>query len=228
VVYRGVDRARLEAIPPSAELARLADGRVTVAFIGRLIDGKGVGDLIEAVARLDGERPFCAVVGDGPRRSQLESLARERGLDAEVAFLGYRTEEDVVAIVKAADIVVNPSYTEGLPTAVLLAALCGSAVVATDVGGTREVVEDGTSGLLVPPRDVGALSVQLARAAGDPDLRVRLGAAARDHASQRFDWEPNVDAFLALAGFSPGSEPARRAPAPQAAARGSGDAGRSS
>jgi glycosyltransferase involved in cell wall biosynthesis len=205
-----------------------AAGRPTIAYVGRLIDGKGVGDLMNALAALEDPGFFCCVVGDGPRRQQLEAQAARLGLAERVVFMGYVGENDVIAILKAADVVVNPSYTEGLPSSVLYAALCGRAVVATDVGGTPEIVEDGTSALLVAPRDVAALSGALARTLADPALRARLGRAAFASASLRFSWDPAVDRFLELAGLSRAPDRAHRAPAPRGAARGSEDAGRPS
>lgn len=223
VLYRGVDVARLASARPDRELARLAGGRPKIAYVGRLIDGKGVADLLEALARMEGERPFCALVGDGPRRADLERLARARGLDADVRFYGYLPEDEALGIILAADILVNPSYTEGLPTAVLLAALCGRAVLATDVGGTREVIEHERSGLLLPPRDVDRLAADLARLVGDPALRERLGSAARADAASRFDWEPTVTAFLELARLSAPAAAAPPSPPPAPAAHRSED-----
>ena len=99
----------------------------------------------------------------------------------------------------AADVVVNPSYTEGLPTSVLEAAMMGKAVLATDVGGTPEIVADGEEGVLVGAHDVEALRSGLERLIADPDLRRLLGAAAHASAAGRFDWEASAAAFAAIA-----------------------------
>lgn len=190
VVYRGLPLKRLAAVEPVA--AR--DGRPLVVYAGRLIDGKGVRDLVEAVSGLTGE-VRCVVLGDGPRRADLE---RQAAADApgRITFEGYVPEDEVIAWMKAADVVVNPSYTEGLPTSVLLAAACGTAVVATDVGGTREICPDGEAGLLVPARRPELLRSALQRLLDDPMLRERFGAAGRLRAARLFDWPRCAEALL--------------------------------
>lgn len=199
VIYRGVDHERYDAVEPSAELSAIAAGRPVAMFIGRLIDGKGVADLIEAFAGLQGLDALLCIVGDGPRRTELEVLARRRGLGDRCVFLGYREESDALALIRASDIVVNPSYTEGLPTSVLEAALLGRAILASDVGGTPEVVCDRQSALLVAAGDVEALRGGLGVLLGDAQLRARLGAEARAQAVRRFDRSLSARRFAELA-----------------------------
>jgi glycosyltransferase involved in cell wall biosynthesis len=197
VVYRGLPLDRLDAARPAPEASAFAAGRTLVVYVGRLIDGKGVGDLVSAMAQL-GDHVCCAVIGDGPRgpelRRRAEALAPGRW-----RFTGYLPEDDALAWIRAADVVVNPSYTEGLPTTVLWAAALGRAIVATDVGGTGEVVRDGVSGLLVRPRAVAQLRGALAALAADPPRRERLGAVARQDALLRFDAAAGARRWLALA-----------------------------
>jgi glycosyltransferase involved in cell wall biosynthesis len=199
VVYRGVDHERYDAVEPSRELSVLAAGRPVATFIGRLIDGKGVDDLIEAFAGVQEPDALLCIVGDGPRRTDLEVLARGHELGDRCVFLGYREEADALALIRASDIVVNPSYTEGLPTSVLEAALLGRAVLASDVGGTPEVVCDRESALLVPPGDVDALREGLSVLLADSQLRLRLGASARAEAVRRFDRSASARRFAQIA-----------------------------
>jgi glycosyltransferase involved in cell wall biosynthesis len=199
LLYRGLDGAALAAAPPDAWVTERAAGRMVIAFVGRLIDGKGVADLICALAAVGDSRVLLCLVGEGPRRSALASLAAERGVGERVAFLGEQPEERVHRIIQASDIVANPSYTEGLPTAVLEAALCGRAIVATDVGGTAEVVKDQESAILVPPRDPPALAAALGALLADPERRARLGENARRAAATRFDRRRSAHCFMALA-----------------------------
>ncbi len=198
VVHRGLPLDRLDAASPAAEAAELAAGRPLLVYVGRLIDGKGVADLVDAVEGLDRD-VLCVVVGDGPRRADLERQAQAGGRGDRFAFLGYLPEDEALRWVLAADVVVNPSYTEGLPTTVLWAAACGRAIVATDVGGTPEVVADGISGVLVRPRDVAGLRAALDALAGDPERRAALGAAAEQDVRERFDTLAGAARWLAVA-----------------------------
>jgi glycosyltransferase involved in cell wall biosynthesis len=199
VVHRGMWTERLDASEPDRDVLEWADGRVVVTFAGRLIDGKGVGDLVAAFARLDDERAVLCVVGDGPRRTDIEVLARTLGVADRVRMLGYLSEERAWSVICSSDIVVNPSYTEGLPTSVLEAALMGKAVLASDVGGTREIVSDGEGALLFQARDVEALQTHLARLVADRHLRERLGTTARAEAAGRFDWSTSGSRFARIA-----------------------------
>jgi glycosyltransferase involved in cell wall biosynthesis len=103
-------------------------------------------------------------------------------------------------LIRASDVIVNPSYTEGLPTSVLEAALLGRAILASDVGGTPEVVRDQESALLVPAGDVNALQRGLSTLLTDSQLRSRLGVEARVDAVRRFDRSVSARRFAELAG----------------------------
>ena len=126
-------------------MARRENQKVRIAFVGRLVSLKGVDLLLNALSKI--ETPFdCRIVGDGEERENLEELSRQLGLfDSEirsVEFLGAKSREEVLSeILPSTDVFVNPSYQEGLPTTVIEALLAGCAVVATDVGGTREISE---------------------------------------------------------------------------------------
>jgi glycosyltransferase involved in cell wall biosynthesis len=214
VIYRGVERLRYDAVEPSAQLTDWAGERPVVTFVGRLIDGKGVADLIESFARLESTQAVLCVVGEGPRRSELGRLCAERGITSRVMFTGYQPEERALELIRASDVVVNPSYTEGLPTSVLEAALLGRAVLASDVGGTPEVVTNKRSALLVPAGDLPALQDGLTALLAEPALRMRLGAAAHEDAVTRFDRETSArhfsDVASELVDSSSGSFPAQR------------------
>lgn len=199
VVHRGLDMERYDRVEPSAELRELSGGRPVISFVGRLIDGKGVTDLVEAFAALEPADALLCLVGDGPRRADLEAQARRLGIAERCRFLGYRPEEQALALIRASDVVVNPSYTEGLPTSVLEAAALGRAIVATDVGGTAEVVVPGAGGVLVNAHDPAALSAALRDLLGDAARRERLGAAARAHVIAGFDRVRAAERFAEVA-----------------------------
>lgn len=193
VVYNGVDLERFDATPP-ADLG-LPDGAVAVGYLGSLEPRKGLPDLAAAWPAVAEAVPAAHLLLAGKGRQ--EALLREMLEDApRVRFLGHRT--DAPAVVKALDALVLPSYVEGAPNVVLEAMAAGVPVVATAVSGTPELVVDGETGLLVPPRAPEALGRALVRVAGDADTRARLGAAGRARAEARFALERMIDDYDAL------------------------------
>src|SRR5207248_3814804 len=113
------------------------------------------------------------LVGDGPERAGVEAQVRELNLGEKVRFLG--TRKDVAQLLHGADLFLLTSVSEGIPLTVIEAMAAGLPVVATDVGGLREVVADGLTGLLAPAKDAAALADCVWRLAGDPELRRRMG-----------------------------------------------------
>jgi glycosyltransferase involved in cell wall biosynthesis len=179
VIPNGVDVERFRVPPaPRAELGA-ADGVPLIGSVGCLAPRKDQGTLLEALARLDarGVAYRCALVGDGPDRAALEAQVARLGLGERVRFLGERP--DVERLLPALDLFVLSSREEGIPNALLEAMAAGRASVATAVGGTPEVMEDGVSGWLVPPHDADALAAALADALARPAEAARRAAAAR-------------------------------------------------
>lgn len=198
VVHRGLSAAVHDGIAPDPDIVVWAAGRPMITYVGRLIDGKGVTDLLEALPGLHGSW-CCCLVGDGPQKDALRALARVRGIDDRVCFTGAVEHDRALAIVRASAVVVNPSYTEGLPTVVLEAAALGRPILATDVGGTGEIVRSGVSGILVGPRAPAELTAALTTLLADGTLRERLGKAAREHARTAFRWDVAAERYRALA-----------------------------
>jgi glycosyltransferase involved in cell wall biosynthesis len=190
VVYNGIDvdgpgsanglRAEL-GIPAAVPL---------VGEVGRLCDVKGQRELIQALARLPGVRAVLLgkdLEHEGAFQASLEREAERLGVRDRVVFAGHR--EDAASLVGELDLLVLPSWTEGLPGVVLEAMARSRAVVATPVGGTPEVVADGETGLLVPPRDPDALADAVSRLLADPELRRRMGEAGRRRVAEHFTAE---------------------------------------
>jgi glycosyltransferase involved in cell wall biosynthesis len=156
-------------------------------IVARLSGLKGHATLLRSLERLraEGVDLLLLIAGDGAQRDQLERQARELSLDDRtVRFLGARS--DVDQLLRAADFFVLPSDTEGLPLSVLEAMAHGLPIVASNVGGIPELIEDDKQGLLIPPADPIALAAAIRRLADDPALRRRLGDAARARASGEF------------------------------------------
>ncbi|OIH96981.1 glycosyltransferase [Curtobacterium sp. MCBA15_001] len=183
----GVPEARSSVVPMGVDLApaALARARVDrrpgrVVAVGRLVEKKGFGLLVEAL-RTIGDVPWeLVMIGDGPWRARLQRQAD--GLP--VTFLGQRGKTEVLAALASATVVVVPSVPaengdqEGLPVTLLEAAAVGAGIVASDLPGIRDVVVDGVSGLLVPPGDIAALTAAVRRVLTDSAARDRFGAAA--------------------------------------------------
>lgn len=179
----------------------------TVLFLGRLAVQKRVDVLLDAFARLGGDARL-ALAGDGPLRRALEERARDLGLGGRVAFLGQR--DDVLALHRAARVVVLPSEGEGLSNVLLEALASGTPVVATDVPGTREVVTPEVEALLVPPNDAAALATALGRVLDDADLAARLAAAGQARVRAAFDLGAVADRYAALFAEVAAERPAAR------------------
>jgi glycosyltransferase involved in cell wall biosynthesis len=165
-------------------------GSPLVVSVGRLKYPKDTRTLLEAAARVPGDWQLH-VVGAGPDRAALEPLASDR-----ITFAGVRN--DVPALLAGASAFVLSSRSEGLPISVIEAMAAGLPVIASDVGGLRELVEDGVTGFLVPAGDVDGLAEALARIVGDPELRRTLGDAGRARAEQLFDLPAFRQAHLDL------------------------------
>ncbi|MEO8674152.1 MAG: glycosyltransferase family 4 protein [Casimicrobiaceae bacterium] len=191
----GIDLARF--VPGNAEAARARLGlppRPTIGIVATLRDWKGHDMLFEALAR---DRAAWSawnvvVVGDGPYRNRLDVQLAALDLADRVRFAGQ--QEDVVPWLQALDLFALPSWgEEGVPQAIMQAMACGIPVVSTTVGAIREAVEDGVTGIIVPPRDVPALGSAIARLRDDAALRERFGSAGRARATRDFGLDRMLD-----------------------------------
>jgi glycosyltransferase involved in cell wall biosynthesis len=191
------------------------DRTAEVVGVGRFAYPKDFATLLEALRLV--EAP-CRVrlVGDGPELDAVASALDRMGLSRRVQLLGARA--DVPDLLASSDIFVLSSRSEGFPVSVLEAMAAGLPVVATDVGGVAEAVEEGETGFLVPAGDSEALARGLERLLVDGELRHRLGAAGRARARSHFDVSPYRAAYAALyrrddllsAATEPGEQPVAR------------------
>jgi glycosyltransferase involved in cell wall biosynthesis len=150
--------------PARCRLGLAQEDRLIV-YVGRLVPAKGLRELVEAFTSLQAEVAGCrlALVGDGPMRGELQALIADARLALRITLTGGLPPQGVADWLGASDVLTLPSWSEGYPNVVVEALACGRPVVATDVGGTREIVRED-NGILVPPRDVGALRAALAGA----------------------------------------------------------------
>ena len=169
-VHEGIDLARVKAAP-AAELHKelwLPHDAPIVGNVAALVPHKGQKYLIDAAARLLRDEPDTRVViaGEGELQAALVQQIRHHHLEKHVILAGFRP--DILSLHKAFDVFVMSSVTEGLGTSLLDAMACARPVVATSVGGIPEVVVDGETGFLVPPRDPEALAAAIGAAGGGP------------------------------------------------------------
>ena len=124
--------------------------------------------------------------GDGPDLGKIRSIIRDLGCEGKIICPGF--EKNLIGCLKGADILVNPSLSEGLPNIVLEAMAVKVAVIATAVGGVPEIVLDGDTGYLVPAREVAQLAGCMARVAGDADARAKITAAAHEFVLKEYSF----------------------------------------
>ena len=160
-----------------------ADAPLRLIYIGRLVPGKGLLETIEGLrlARSQGVNARLVIAGNGPEEPRLRQYTREAGLTREVTFVGAAYGELKAQLLAQADALALPSYTEGLPYSLLEAMAAGVVPIVTPVGAIPDVVTDGEQGLLVAPRDAGAIAQAIAKLAADRALLVRMSAACRKH-----------------------------------------------
>jgi glycosyltransferase involved in cell wall biosynthesis len=193
VVRLGVDTRRYR---PARRAPRAGPGApLNVLCVARLSEQKGHHILIAAAEALHrgGVDFHLHLVGDGPLRTSLESEVRRRGLETRVVFRGARNEQEVLELYAQADVFALTSFAEGVPVSLMEAMAMGIPCVATQVSGTPELIRNGIDGLLIPPADAAAAAEALARLAGDPALRARLGTAGRQRVRAEYDFEVRVD-----------------------------------
>lgn len=194
VIYRGVEIEKIESVEPNLGLKQKNEGKTIITFIGRLIDGKGVHDLLEAVKDIH-EDFVVLIIGDGPQRENLKNLAGEYGVKEKVVFFGQKKFEDAIAILKISDIFVNPSYTEGLPTSVIEAGLCKIPIVATNVGGTPEISNKLP---LITTKDTKKIKIYLTEIINKKVLYQDKSDLIYNEIKEKFDWNVNIKKYLRI------------------------------
>ena len=172
--------------------------QVIVVAIGRLSPEKGFDQLVEAARLMVGtaSRVGIVLIGDGPDRPMLEQRVRKLGLQSTIAFAGFRS--DVDELLPAADILAQSSHTEGLPNVVLEACAAGIPVVATDVGGTSEIIDDGVNGFLIPPANPPALAGRLTSLVNSTELRHQMGERGQEMVKARFSFARQAEEYQTL------------------------------
>lgn len=200
VIYNGIDTEQFSPrrADPSWRQRITGGSAPVILWVGRLERWKGTIDALRALALLDCPA-YLVIVGDGPEASRLRDAARSLGVADRVHLLGACDHARLPEIYAAADIVVGTSFAnETFGMALAEASACARPVVATRFGGFPEVVRDGETGLLVPPRDPQALAAALRTLLHDPERRRAMGEAGRAHVVANFAWLVVTDHVLRL------------------------------
>lgn len=188
-IYNGIDLARFRTEPDLTLLRKnyaIGPDVPVVGTVARMAPQKGLAVFIEAIDVLVNEA--CAglfmIVGDGPLRAELEDRVQRAGLAGRVVFTGY--QPDITPFLKLFDIFVVPSISEGLSITTIEAMAAGKPVIASAVGGLPELVKPEQNGLLVPPRDAGALASAIKILLAQPELREKMGQAGNEMTVSEF------------------------------------------
>jgi len=177
-IPNGVDQRLLSV---GAERRGEGGARLRFGTIGSLITTKQIDTVIRAFDRMgDRDNVRLLVIGDGPEEQSLKAMVMRLGLSQNITFVGRVAPSQIPEYLAALDALILSSSSEGRPNAVLEAMAAGVPVIASDIAGVRELIRDGTTGLLFPVGDDRELVTQMKRLIGDPVLRVRLSEASRD------------------------------------------------
>ena len=184
----GIDTGRFKG---SSVKTRNGGEPAKLLTVGRLVEEKSIDTALEALARLKKARPDLpfryTIIGDGPLRAELSALAASLDISDQVHFLGARSQEDVASEMSQTDIFVLPSRAEALPVCIMEAAASGLPVLATRVGSVHELVLEGITGRLVPPRDIDAMQDAVTSLLENPGSWEAMGIAGRTHIVENFD-----------------------------------------
>jgi glycosyltransferase involved in cell wall biosynthesis len=174
------------------------DGRVRLTFLGELGRRKGSPQLMEALGRLATRKDWTATLAGNGDVEETRASARRLGIEDKVEIPGWLDSEATAQVLRRSDVLVLPTFIENLPMTILEAFACGIPVVTTPVAAITEAVEHERNGLLVPVGDIDALTDALRRLIEDPDLRGRLGRAAREDHARAYDIRGYVARLVSL------------------------------
>ncbi|MGI9042416.1 MAG: glycosyltransferase family 4 protein [Gemmatimonadales bacterium] len=210
VIPNGVDLAHFR---PRARSRLPRQERIRCLAVARLVQRKGLGDLIVALASLERGRFELEIVGSGPDEAALRGLAASLGLGSYVTFSGSLDRAEVARRYRAADLFTLASREEAFGNVFAEALASGLPIVASAAGGIPELVHHGQNGLLVPPGDPGALAAAIKLLANDPQLRLKMALRNRAQAEANLSWERVTTRYLSIYNGALRRAPAKRLPA---------------
>ena len=189
-----VSSDKLHLIPNAVDVEKFhptdegSDDLVTVTFVGRLEEWKGANSFVQIARRVHEEVPEARfqIAGDGPLKGRL--IIDSRDLKEKIRFLGEISHGRIADLLRETSVLVLPSFIEGLPTVCLEALASGIPVVASDTGGTSEIIREGETGYLCPSADLDRFADRVIRLLRDPELRARFGRNGRALVERQYSW----------------------------------------
>lgn len=192
VLYNAIDIAKYDEAKKEKYPLQIPKDTIKILFVGRMIKDKGIIELIKAYTKLKQQYDIQLILaGEGPLFKKLKQENKD------IIFTGSLTNQDVMRLYNSTDIFINPSYSEGLPTTVLEAGLMKCAVVATNVGGTAEIIEDGKEGLLCKP-EVLDITKKLENCIKDKNLRMTLSQNLHEKVKKQFSWDNTTNKIVEI------------------------------
>jgi len=185
LIHRGIGLENIPKYTPKKQVKN-------IIFVGRLIYAKGVQDLIEAFSKINNPHLKLTIVGDGPYKKDLKTLAQKLNLEKNVIFTGEKNKKEVFSLLSKSDLFVNSSYSEGLPTSVLEAGAVGLPVIATDVGGTNEVIINKKTGILIKPRNPTQLREAIDFIMKNAKKRGDYSKSLTKQIKNKFNWQKTI------------------------------------
>jgi glycosyltransferase involved in cell wall biosynthesis len=195
VIYRGIDQDEIDSILPNSEFKNNFKNKVIISWSGRLYKWKGVGNTIEAIAKLPEEiknKIVFLVIGDGEDKKRLENKTGK-----EIIFIGKLSREETISLIKISDIYIHSSLPGGgLSTSLLEAMYCGCAIIATKNEGAGEILENNINGILLEDCDQKLISEKLMELIGQENLIKLLSEKAKEKTLELFSWDKAIDKYL--------------------------------
>ena len=203
LISNGIDTERFKPIPKNNMLAELLGIGQTpvVGFVGELRKKKGLATILSAYAQANKQRPTTLLIVGDVRQGDDKKLLEEFQLsnsDSKIIITGYIAHNDLPSYYALMDVFVHPSLRDGMPNAILEAMACEKAVIATPVGGTKDVLEDGKNGVIVNVNDTNMLSEKILELLGNAEKREFLGRNARELIVKQFQPKEELEANLNL------------------------------
>ena len=184
VIHNGVDFNEIEKAKPASDISQRAEDELRVIYVGRLESVKGYEDLLAVAQKMIQTNPNVKFYFAGSIDKKKEIVKKFK--NKQIVFLDHRS--DIFSVLKTMDIFVLPSYSEGLPNALMEAMACGLVCVSSNVGGVKILIQDGITGRLFSPGDKKVLESMILQLTDDSELRMKLGKAAKEKILREFGW----------------------------------------